>query len=154
MTQTTTHPELPGFTFYIDGRIERPDGTFVKDRVVCNGKRKYIHVLNYEAWYGRVPDSCLIMHHDEMLPMPWLHSPGNLNIGTDKLNAIDRQRKNRGKKQDGELNSSFKMTDEVKAIARTSDEPLNQLGARLGIHPATLGKYRTKCGLKSKYKGT
>ena len=52
----TTHPDLPGYTFYIDGRIQRPNGTFVKDRVSNKGVRKYIHVLNYEAWYGVIPE--------------------------------------------------------------------------------------------------
>ena len=148
----TTHPHLPGFIFYIDGRIERPDGTFVSDRVYRKGVRKYMWVLNYEAWYGEIPDGCIIMHHDEMLPLPWLHSPGNLNLGTDKLNAIDRQRKGRGKRQCGELNSSFKMTEEIKSFVLISDTPLNQLGRELGIHPRTLGRYRTQNGLTSVYK--
>jgi len=150
----TTHPHLPGFIFYIDGRIERPNGTFVSDRVVCNGIRKTIWVLNYEAWYGTIPKGCIIMHHDEMLPLPWLHSPGNLNIGTHQLNAIDRQRKNRGKRQHGELNSSFKMTKEIISIVLTSEKPLNELGRELGIHPRTLGRCRTKHGLSSIYKST
>lgn len=148
----TTHPHLPGFIFYIDGRIERPDGTFVSDRVCRKGVRKYMWVLNYEAWYGEIPDGCIVMHHDEMLPLPWLHSPGNLNLGTDKLNAIDRQRKGRGKRQCGELNSSFKMTKEIKSLVLISDTPLNQLGKELGIHPRTLGRYRTQNGLTSTYK--
>ena len=82
-------------------------------KVTINGKQywKYLHRLIWEAFYGPVPEGCIIMHHDEFLPFPYRDAPFNLFLGNTSVNARDtffKGRKGTGGKSFGKANGNSK----------------------------------------------
>jgi hypothetical protein len=123
------HPVYTDYHFSEDGRCFR-NGKELKGTklryyrrlsIWVNGvcTKKYLHRLLFETFHGEVPEGCVVMHHDEFLPLPYINGTQNLFLGTISLNAKDtffKGRKGKGGISYGDNNGMRK-----KKLARLSN---------------------------------
>lgn len=73
-----------------------------------NKKNVYAHRFSYEIYIGKIKDGLYVCHScDNTLCV----NPNHLWLGTAKDNAQDMSKKNRCKKQNGELNRMSKLKE-------------------------------------------
>lgn len=80
------------------------------------GRQVKAHRFSYELHFEPIPEGLYVCHKCDT---PACVNPSHLFLGTHKDNAQDRQRKNRGRKQDGERNSRAKLTADKVSEIRT-----------------------------------
>ena len=75
----------------------------------ARGGRTYgSHRIAYELTKGTIPEGLFVMHSCDN---PACLNPDHLSVGTAQDNAIDRERKNRGRDSSGENNPKAKLTE-------------------------------------------
>lgn len=66
------------------------------------------HRLSWEIHNGQIPDGLSVLHHCDNPPCV---NPSHLYVGTQAQNVHDRTVRNRGRNQDGSVNSNAKLTE-------------------------------------------
>lgn len=104
-----------------------------------NGKTMGAHRLSYESYKGSTGD----LHVLHRCDMPACVNPDHLYIGTNKVNAYDRERRGRMLHPVGSEHPRAKLTDDDVRFILTTDISSRQLGRRFGVDRTTVRKIRT-----------
>lgn len=105
------------------------------------GKMRQAHRVSWEMHRGAIPAGLFVLHSCDNPPCV---NPDHLFLGTQKDNALDRDRKGRREAPQGEKNGFAKLTSEkVEAIRReyqrgSSLFGLKALGIKYCVHSGTI----------------
>ena len=149
MVRKGTHPNLPGFTIYDDGRIQRPSGVFVKLNSYAGAGYKvfkgpnrvnyYVHRVVCEVFSDRLGNPLEVVRHLDGDKTN--NAYNNLAWGTAKDNSQDMIR--HGNSTLGESNPQAKLTwDKVSEIRNRPNDSGVTLAAEFGISTATVSLIR------------
>lgn len=87
---------------------------------IYNGKRRTLHRIMWEVFYGPIPKGKCVLHHCDT---PACCNPKHLWLGTHKDNTQDLIRKGRSNPPEGERAGNAKLTNEdVLEIRRLCEE--------------------------------
>lgn len=110
----------------------------------CIGTSKGLsgaHRVSYRLYKGEIPDGICVLHKCDN---PKCCNPKHLFLGTKRENAIDRNRKGRGKFPvlRGEASPAAKLTKEQVEQIRASSESHSSLSRLYGVVPAQIHRIR------------
>lgn len=106
-----------------------------------DGKNFRAHRLSYELTIGTIPKGLKILHKCDT---PACVNPSHLFIGTQADNIKDCMEKGRRGSQKGADNSGSKLTPEQVAAIRMDARLYRYIAADYGIHPATVGRIKSR----------
>lgn len=148
------HPIHSDYSASSDGEVRNKANKIIKLRadiksyrssVVVWNKQKRIYVsagkFIFECFYGLVSEGLIVMHHDELLPEPYINAPFNLFLGTRSLNMKDAYSKKRVSPTRGERSGmsylSQKDVDRIRHL-RSIDYTYRQIQEEFPIPKSTL----------------
>jgi HNH endonuclease len=107
-------------------------------RVRFHGKKRFLHRIMYERWWGVIPAGLQILHHcDNPQCVNYMH----LSVGTSADNNADKVSK--GRHAYGERNGGSKLTERQVAqilVRLAMGENRRALARDFGIHGRTIQK--------------
>lgn len=110
-----------------------------------NGRqvRNRAHRAAYEAVNGQIPAGKMVCHKCDVKSCV---NPAHLFIGTHDDNMADLRAKGymRGRVPRGEMQGAAKLTADIVAYIRRSNEPQSALARKFGVHQVTVSKIKLR----------
>lgn len=106
-----------------------------------NGKIKKNSHIMYEKFKGPIVNNLWVLHTCDN---HYCINPFHLFLGTPSDNALDRENKKRGKKQNGENNDYSKLTNEIVLEIRSSQQSQLFLSKKFNISQGHISKIKRR----------
>ena len=108
---------------------------------IWTGKQTRVHRMSYELFNGDVEQNLVVCHKCDN---PSCLNPGHLFLGTKADNNLDRASKSRNRNQNGELNSSSKLTSIEVIEIYNSNLSYKEIANIYNISRQTVGLIKNK----------
>ena len=108
-----------------------------------NGKNEKAHRVSWRIHYGEIPDGLCVCHKCDNIKCV---NPKHLFLGTQLENIKDRVKKGRCRKQDGELSSRAKLTNQNVLAIRDlikSNIAQGEIAKCYNVQPSAISKIKT-----------
>jgi len=107
---------------------------------MLDGRPHLAHRVAWRLTFGEIPEGKLVCHHCDNPPCV---RPSHLFIGTDAINAADRNAKGRTRGAAGSLNKHAKLSeDDVRAIRKASGTQA-AIGLQFGISQQMVSRIKS-----------
>ena len=109
-----------------------------------DGKHKYAHRISYQIHIGKIPNGMCVLHSCDN---PACVNPEHLHLGTQKINAYEREIRNRGNHVRGEKNGRSKFTiKQILEIRKKSQKGISnaELAKEYSVVNSTIHFIKTK----------
>jgi len=114
-----------------------------------DGRHKYAHRISYEIHNGKIPNGMCVLHTCDD---PACVNPEHLHLGTQKINAYERETRNRGNHVTGEKNGRSKFTiEQILEIRKKSASGISnrKLAKEYGVVNSTIHFIKSRQHWKS-----
>lgn len=131
---------------WIGSRVRTGYGQFgVGGRRVNGGDMYLAHRISWIIHYGNIPAGLCVLHHCDN---PACVNPQHLFLGTDKDNAVDRDKKGRRNIPKGESNHNSKLTNndvqDIRWLYASGDYTITELGNKYHVAHSTISRAITR----------